>query len=108
MVNVAAKKADDFVISSGKTHTVKDFINKAAKYYGFDLIWQGRGLKEIALDKKTKKIIVRIDKKYFRPTEVNYLYGNSSKAKKVLKWSPKTNIDQLIKKMCDYEISKHK
>ena len=102
------KKAEDFVISSGKTFTVKDFINKAAKYYGYNLIWKGTGLNEKALDKKTKKVIVRIDKKYFRPTEVNYLYGNSSKAKKKLKWSPKTNIDQLIKKMCDHEIKKYK
>tara|TARA_B100001057_G_scaffold499678_1_gene611243 strand:- start:1699 stop:2718 length:1020 start_codon:yes stop_codon:yes gene_type:complete len=102
------KKAEDFVISSGKTYTVKDFINKAAKYYGFNLIWKGTGLSEKALDKKTKKVIVRIDKKYFRPTEVNYLYGDSSKAKKNLKWSPKTNIDQLIKKMCDHEIKKYK
>ena len=102
------KKAEDFVISSGKTFTVKDFINKAAKYYGFNLIWQGTGVSEKALDKNTRKVIVRIDKKYFRPTEVNYLYGNSSKAKKILKWSPKTNIDQLIKKMCDHEIKKFK
>ena len=101
------KKAEDFVISSGKTYTVKDFINKASKYYGFNLIWKGTGLSEKALDKKTRKVIVRIDKKYFRPTEVNYLYGNSTKAKKKLKWSPKTNIDQLIKKMCDYEIKKY-
>ena len=102
------KKAEDFVISSGKTHTVKEFINKAAAYYGFNLIWQGKGLNEKAFDKNTKKTIVKIDKKYFRPTEVNTLFGNSSKAKKVLKWSPKTNINELIKKMCDYELSKYK
>ncbi len=102
------KRAEDFVISSGKTYTVKEFINKAAKYYGFNLIWQGKGLYEKAIDKNTKKIIVKIDKKYFRPTEVNFLFGNSVKAKKILKWAPKTNINQLIKKMCDYEISKYK
>ena len=102
------KKAEDFVISSGKTYTVKDFINKAAKYYGFDLLWTGTGLSEKAIDNKTKKIIVKIEKKYFRPTEVNFLYGDSSKAKKILKWSPKTNLSGLIKKMCDHEIKKYK
>ncbi len=102
------RKADDFVISSGKTYTVKDFINKAAKYYGFDLKWQGKGLSEKAIDKKTNKIIIKIDKKYFRPTEVNHLYGDSSKARKILNWSPKTNINELIKKMCDYELEKYK
>ena len=102
------KKANDFVISSGKTYTVKEFVNKAAKYYGFDLIWQGKGINEKAIDKNSNKIVVKIDKKYFRPTEVNFLYGNSDKAKKFLKWSPKTNINQLIKKMCDYEISRFK
>ncbi len=102
------RKADDFVVSSGKTYTVKDFINRAAKYYGFDLKWQGKGLSEKAIDKKTNKIIIKIDKKYFRPTEVNYLYGDSSKARKILNWSPKTNINELIKKMCDYELVKYK
>ena len=101
------KKPEDFIISSGKTYTVKEFVNKSAKYYGFELIWQGEGLNEIAIDNKTKKTIVKINKKYFRPTEVNFLYGNSRKARKVLKWSPKTNINELIKKMCDYEISKY-
>mgnify|MGYP001272155069 CR=1 FL=1 len=100
------KKADDFVISSGKTYTVKEFVNRAAKNFDFDLTWHGNGINEKAIDKKTKKTIVKIDKNYFRPTEVNYLYGNSKKAKKVLKWSPKTDIDELIRIMCDYEKNK--
>ena len=62
---------------------------------------------EKAIDKKTKKTIVKIDKKYFRPTEVNFLYGDSTKAKKILKWSPKNNIDDLIKKMCDFELDQY-
>ena len=101
------KEADDFVISSGKTYTVKTFINKTAKYLGFDLVWRGKGLDEKAIDRKTNKIIVKIEKNFFRPTEVEFLYGNSKKAKKILKWSPKTNIDDLIKIMCDSELKKH-
>ena len=84
------KKPNDFVISSGVTHTVKFFVNEAAKEFGYELFWKGKGLNEKAYDKKTNKLIVKIDKKYFRPTEVNYLYGDSKKAKKVLKWLPKT------------------
>ncbi len=98
------KNPEDFVISSGKTFTVKEFVNKAARFYGFNLIWKGSGINEKAIDKKTKKTIVKISKKYFRPTEVNFLYGNSNKAKKILKWTPKTDINTLIKKMCDYEL----
>ncbi len=102
------KKPDDYVISSGSTNTVKSFVNKAAKHFDLDLIWKGRGLNEKAIDKSTKKVIVKIDKKYFRPTEVNFLFGDASKAKKILKWSPRTNINELIKKMCDYELKKFK
>ena len=100
------KKPDDFVISSGKTYTVKEFVIKAAKYFDYNLIWKGKGLGEKAYDKKTNKLIVSIDKSFFRPTEVNFLYGNSSKARKILKWSPKTSLDSLIKIMCQDELNK--
>ena len=100
------KKPENFVISSGKTHTVKEFVNKAARQFGFELIWQGKGLYEKAIDKKSKKVIISIEKKYFRPTEVNYLFGDSKKANKILKWKPKTDLDQLIKIMCEYELNK--
>ncbi len=102
------KKPNDYVISSGKTHSVKSFVSKAAKYMGFEIIWKGKGLNEKGYDRITKKIIVKIEKKYFRPTEVNFLYGDSSKAIKELNWTPKTDLSQLIKIMCDYEISKYK
>ena len=101
------KKPENFVISSGKTYTVKEFVNKAAKNFGYNLQWHGKGLNEKAIDRNSKKIIVTIDKKYFRPTEVNYLFGDSRRANKILQWSPKTDLDTLIKRMCEYEISKH-
>ena len=100
------KKPDDFVISSGATYTVKSFVNKAAKEFGFNLVWRGKGINEKAFDKKSNKLIIQISKKFFRPTEVNYLYGDSSKAKKILKWKPKTDLNNLIKIMCEYEVSK--
>ena len=101
------KEPSDYVISSGKNYTVKEFVSKTAKTLKMNIKWQGNGLKEVAIDKKTNKVILSIDKKLFRPTEVNHLFGDSSKAKKILKWSPKTNLDELIRIMCEYEISKY-
>ena len=100
------KKPQNLVLSSGKTYTVKEFVNKAAKQFGFNLRWTGRGLNEKAYDIKTGKLIVTIEQKYFRPTEVNSLFGSSEKAKKILNWYPKTNLDNLIKIMCEYEKKK--
>ncbi len=102
------KKADDFVISSGMTHTVKHFINCSAKHFDFDLKWKGKGLKEVGIDKNTNRVIVKIDKNFFRPTEVNYLFGDSSKSKKILKWSPKTSFQDLVKIMCKSELENFK
>ena len=101
------KKPENYVISSGKTYTVKEFVNKAAKNFGFNLSWTGVGLKEKAIDLNTNKVIISIEKKYFRPTEVNSLFGDSTKAIKELKWLPRTNLDKLIRIMCEYEKSKY-
>ena len=91
------KQSDDFVISTGQKMTVKQFINRSAKILKMKIVWKGKGLNECGYYNK-KKIII-ISKKYFRPSEVNSLTGNSSKAKKKLNWKPKFNIDQLIKEM---------
>ena len=104
------KKPDDYVISTGKTVSVKEFINISFKVIGINLAWKGKGLKEIGYDKKTKKVLVRISKKYFRPLEVDKLMGNSSKTKKIFKWKPKINLKQLAKEMVlsDIELLKNK
>ncbi len=101
------KKADDFVISSGMNFTVKSFVKKAASNLGFQLKWKGKGLKEVAIDRVRNKVILKIKKEFFRPTEIKSTIGNSSKAKKVLKWKPKTDFDGLVKIMCDAELSKY-
>ena len=98
------KKPDDFVISTGKQYTVKQFINLVCKELNLQIKWKGKGLNETALDKNGKAII-KIDKNYFRPSEVDSLLGDSSKAKKVLNWRPKINLKQLIKEMI---INEHK
>ena len=97
------KKADDYVISTGKEYTIKEFINITAKKLKLQIKWKGKGLKEIAIDNSGKTIIT-VSKIYFRPLEVDYLKGDSSKARKKLKWKSKIKIDQLIEEMIDFEI----
>jgi GDPmannose 4,6-dehydratase len=95
------KKPDDFVIATGNTCTVKDFINKSCKILNINIFWSGKHLNEYAyIIKNNKKvIIIKIDKNYFRPLEVDYLKGDSSKACKKLKFKPKHNLISLIKDM---------
>ena len=98
------KKPDDFVISTGKQYTIKQFVNKVADRLKLKLKWVGKGLKEKAIDKNTNKIIIELDKKYFRPLDVENLIGDSNKARKILKWKPKYNIDSLIDDMIYHQL----
>ena len=105
------KKADDFVIGSGKSYSVRDFVTRASKYLGMQIKWSGRGLDEFGYinDKnKSKKIIVRVDKKYFRPTDVEYLLSNSSKALKKLNWKAKISFNKLVKEMVSSDLKRAK
>ena len=99
-----AKKPEDFVIATGKSFTVKHFVEKAFNYVGIKIKWRGNGLKEVGYDYKTKRILVRVDPIYFRPSEVFELRGDSSKAKKILGWKPKTSFNDLIKEMMDEDL----
>jgi len=99
------KKSDDYVISTGRQYSVKDFVNESSKFFGFNLVWKGKGSDEVAYDKVKKKVIVRIDKTLYRPSEVNNLIGDFSKAKKQLKWKPRINFKKLVEMMCKYESS---
>ena len=83
------EKPEDYVLSTGKTYTVRDFVELTFKELSIDLEWRGEGRNEIGIDIKTGNKIVSIDKKYFRPTEVDMLIGDSSKARKKLGWKPK-------------------
>ena len=98
------KKPDDYVIATGQTITIKEFVNKAAKKIGFKIKWLGKGINEKAINIENKKIIIECRKRYFRPVEIDYLKGNAQRAKKLLKWSPKTSIDNLIDEMIQYEL----
>ena len=89
MWKIQGKKPDDFVIGTGKTFTIKDFINRAAKKIKLDIKWIGKGIKEKAINIENKKIIIECRQRYFRPLEVDYLKSNASRAKKFLKWHQK-------------------
>ena len=97
------KKPDDFIISTGKQYSIKQFVNFVAKKLKMQIKWRGKGLKEKGYDKNNKPI-VECDKNYFRPLDVNTLLGDSSKARKELKWKPKININMLIDEMIENEI----
>ena len=99
------KKAEDWVICTGKQYSVKQFINLVAKKINLNLYWKGKGLKEKALS-KDNEVIIEIKKEYFRPAEVDNLKGNSSKAKKLLNWKPSRDINSLIQDMVNYELNK--
>ena len=93
---------DDYVIATGEQYSVKDFVNEAAPYFGFQLEWMGEGLDEVALDKNTKRTVIAVNERYFRPSEVDSLLGDATKAKEKLGWEPKTTFKQLVEDMCIY------
>ena len=110
------KKPNDFVISTGKQYSIRDFINICFKHLNIEVTWKGSNLKEVAIiksfkDKKYKlkkgQTIIKVNKKYFRPTEVNNLLGDSAKAKKELGWKNKINIKELVSEMLDNDLKKY-
>ena len=102
------KKPDDFILASEETTTVKNFVNKAFSKININLSWRGNGINEVGYNKNDNEIYVKIDPKYFRPNELNYLKGDASKAKKLLKWKQKYNLDKLIEEMVAKDIEKIK
>ena len=96
------KKPDDFVISTGKNYSVKKFIDMCAKLLDIKLKWTGKGINSKAFD-QNGNCIIECDKRYYRPTEVDILLGDSTKAKKLLKWKPKISFKELVKEMVEYD-----
>jgi GDPmannose 4,6-dehydratase len=90
---------DDFVIATGEMHSVREFIEKTFGVLSIPIKWQGKGVKEEGVDGTTGKVLVRIDPKYFRPTEVEQLLGNPAKANRTLGWKPSITFDQLVETM---------
>ena len=97
------KKPDDYVIATGKQYSVKYFINLVAKVLNMKIKWKGKGISEKAYD-ENDKLIVECSKKYYRPTEVDTLLGNPSKARRLLKWKPKVSINELAREMVEEDL----
>jgi GDPmannose 4,6-dehydratase len=93
---------DDYVIATGKQYSVREFVEEASPYFGMKIAWEGEGLDEVGIDRLTKKVIIRVNPKYFRPAEVESLLGDPSKAKEKLGWEPKITFEQLVEDMCLY------
>ena len=91
---------DDFVIATGKQYSVKEFVNAAGPYFGLHIEWEGEGIEEVGVEKFSRTPIIRVDSKYFRPTEVETLLGDATKAKEKLGWEPKISFEQLVEDMC--------
>ena len=98
------RKPDDFVLATGKTHSVREFVEIAFNEVGIKIKWEGKGINEVGKDLKTQKILIRVDKKYFRPTEVDILHGDYTKAKENLGWNPKISFQELVKEMIKCEL----
>ena len=100
------KKPDDWVIATNKENTVKNFVNLTAKKLTIKIKWIGKGIKEKAIDMNTKKTIIDLDPKFLRPTEVDFLRGDFSKARKKLKWKPLISTNELIDDMIQDEMNR--
>ena len=95
---------DDYILATGVTTSVRKFIEMTFSNLGIEIIWEGKGIDEKGIDKKTGKILIEIDKQYFRPAEVDILLGNATKANKILNWQPKYTLEQLCKEMVDEDM----
>ena len=104
------KKPRDYVIATGKQYSIKDFIKECCRYLNWRIYWTGKGIKEkgYIIQNKKKKIIIRLDEKYFRPNELNYLKGDPSLARKNLNFKPKYNFKKLVKEMMEFDLKKIK
>ena len=100
------EKPDDYVVASGETHTVREFVELAFKHAGFEIVWEGKDITEKGIDKNTKKILVEVSPEFFRPAEVDILLGNPSKAKEKLGWQPKTQFEELVRIMVEADMQR--
>src|SRR5258708_9081746 len=105
---VRAGAAADVVLATGETRSVREFVERAFAEVGRSIEWRGKGVEETGVDRKSGKTVVRVDPTYFRPTEVDELIGDASKARQKLGWKPKTSFAQLVREMVagDLEIAR--
>lgn len=99
---------DDYVFATGEQHTVREFVEMSFREVGRTIVWRGSGLDEQGIDEKSGQVLIRIDPRYFRPTEVDDLLGDSTKARTKLGWAHKTGLDELVKEMVASDLEKMK
>jgi len=100
------EEPDDYVLATGETHTVREFVEKAAEVAGFDIEWEGEGVDTKGIDRKSGKVIVEVSPEFYRPAEVDILIGNPEKARKKLGWEPKTKFHRLVEIMMEADINR--
>jgi GDPmannose 4,6-dehydratase len=103
-----ADQPDDFVFATNETHSIREFIEETFRVLGEEVVWEGKGINEKGILRSTGKVVIAIDPRYFRPTEVDILIGNPAKAKEILGWEPKTTFKELVKIMVDSDFEKVK
>ena len=101
---VQSEQAKDYVVATGQSYTVREFVNTSAKYLNINLEWEGEGLNEKAFDQHGN-VVIEIDPEYYRPTEVNDLLGDASKIKNELGWTPKITFQELVEEMCQHDLA---
>ena len=101
-------KPDDYVISTGEAHSVREFAERAFEYGGFKLVWKGKGLKEKGINANTGKTLIEIHPRYFRPLEAEFLLGDPTKAKTKLKWKPRVGFEELVKIMVEADMKRER
>ena len=100
------KSPDDYVIATGESHSVREFVERTASYLEIPIAWNGCGVREKGINKRTGKTIIEIDERYFRPTELDYLMGDASKARRELGWRPRTTFEDLVAVMAQSDLEK--
>jgi len=97
-------QGDDFVLATGETHTVREFVEKSFSHVGVEIAWKGQGENEQGVCAKTGRVLVEVDPRYYRPTEVEFLQGDATKAKQVLGWQPEISFDGLVRDMIESDL----
>ncbi len=105
---VQQDKAEDFVLATGETRSVRDFVEAAFRRVDRDIVWHGEGVDETGRDAKTDQVLIRIDPRYYRPTEVDLLLGDASKARDMLGWEPRISFDQMVDDMVEHDLEEQR
>jgi GDPmannose 4,6-dehydratase len=96
---------DDYVLATGRTTTIRSFVEMAFERAGFKIVWKGEGIDEKGFDEATDRVLIEVDPAYFRPTEVELLLGDSTKAKQKLGWEPQLSLEELVDDMMEHDLA---